>query len=199
MVPIPRQPGRPRDETIDVEIVRALFELIEEVGLAAVTIEAIAERAGVSKATIYRRWDSKEELVVDAVVSLAAAADLPETGNIRERMVTGLSRVHAFMTKSTAGVVFPWLIGEVVRGSEIGRRYAEAVIIPRRQAVGKLIGEAIERGELRSDLDSELATDMLMGPLILRKLTGALHGAKSNWVEQLVDTLLEGWGPNPKR
>jgi len=199
MIPAPKRPGRPRDESIDGEITSALFELVEEVGLLAVTIEAIAERAGVSKATIYRRWDSKEELIVDAVAGLVVSAvEFPELGDIREQMVTGLRRIHSFMSETTAGVVFPWLIGEVARGSVIGRRYAECVIIPRRQMVQKAIGEAIKRGEIRSDLDLDLAVDMLIGPLILKKLMGALRRDDPNWAENLVDALLQGWNPKPK-
>ncbi|MGH3668555.1 MAG: TetR/AcrR family transcriptional regulator, partial [Acidimicrobiia bacterium] len=74
----PRPPGRPRDETIDDDIVRSLFALIDELGLAGVTIDAIAERAGVSKASFYRRWSSKEDLMVDAVAGLVGGIEIPD-------------------------------------------------------------------------------------------------------------------------
>lgn len=191
-----KRPGRPRDETIDAEIVDALFGLVEEFGLGAVTIDAIAERAGVSKATIYRRWHSKEELIVDSIAGLADQVVFPDSDDIREVLVSGLSRVHSFMSDTTAGVVFPWLMGEVVRGSEIGRRYAEAVILPNRRVIAERIRRAIDQGQLRSDLDVEVALDMVGGPVIIQKFLGAFRPADPEWVEKLVDNLLEGWRPS---
>lgn len=191
-----KRPGRPRDETIDAKIVDALFELVEEQGLAAVTVDAIADRTGVSKATIYRRWASKEELLTDSVARLEDAVVFPDSGDIREDLLTGLSRVRLSMTKSTAGAVFPWLVGEVAKGSEIGRRFAEAVIIPGRRKMAERIRHAIEQGQLRSDLDVELAVDMLTGLALIQKLLGAVRATDPDWTEKLVDNLLEGWRPN---
>lgn len=188
-----RRRGRPRDETLDAEIQRALFDVIEDVGLGRTTIEEIASRAGVSKATIYRRWDSKDELIVDALAGLVEVFDIPEVGDIREELLIGLDRMHSFMSNTTAGVVLPWLVGEMARDSEIGRRYAETAILPRRRLLASRIGAAVDRGELRSDLDIELAVDMLTGPVIVAKLMrfGSKRGRA--WKEDLVDALLEGW------
>lgn len=193
MDPETRQPGRPRDETIDLEIVRSLFALVEEVGLGAVTIDAIAARAGVSKASIYRRWESKEELIVDAIAGLADEIEIPRTGSVREQMMATTAQIRSFMSDTTAGLVFPWLIGEIANGSDIGRRYAQTVILPRRLAVKQMIEQAIENGELRADLDPDLAVDMLTGPLILSKLIGPVPGSDVKPTESLVDALLEGW------
>jgi AcrR family transcriptional regulator len=191
-----KRPGRPRDETIDEEIVSSLFELIEEVGLGAVTIDAIAERAGVGKATIYRRWQSKEDLIVDAVAGLINVPELDESSDIRQVLLSGLQGIHSFMSESTAGLVFPWLVGEVARGSEVGKRYSEAVIAPRRAAVAAQIEGAVKRGELRADLDVELAVDMFTGPVIIRKMImGRQAVTADRWAENLVEYLLHGWGP----
>lgn len=188
-----RKPGRPRDETIDTEIVRALFDCVDEAGLGSLTIDSIAERAGVSKATIYRRWGSKEELIVDSIASVVADVDLPDSDDIREVMLAGLRRIEAFMTKTPAGNVLPWVVGEVAAGTDIGRRYAEAVILPGRRALAAHLALAQERGELRPDLDLELAVDMVTGPLVIRKLMREYHESGDNWAERLVDALLEGW------
>jgi len=188
-----RRPGRPRDETIDIEIVRALFGCVEEVGLGSLTIDAIAERAGVSKATIYRRWESKEDLIVDAIAGQVGAVDIPDSDDVREVILHGLRRIETFMSKTPAGNVFPWVVGEVAAGTEIGQRYAEAVILPGRRALATHLARAKERGELRQDLDLELAVDMITGPLIVRKLMGDYHPADDGWTVRLVDGLLEGW------
>ncbi len=191
-----RRPGRPRDATIDEAIVAAVFDLIEEVGLAPVTIDAIAERAGVSKATIYRRWATKDDLVVDAVAGLIGRSlELPASGDIRAVLVAVLRQMESFMSMSVAGSIFPWLVGEVAAGTEIGRHYAAAVIIPRRADLGTLIRQAIERGELRADLDVETALDLIIGPVIVRKLMGRWRQPEEDWVPKLVDGLLAGWAP----
>jgi AcrR family transcriptional regulator len=193
MVADPRRPGRPRDDTIDEGIVAALFELVEDVGLDGVTIDAIAERAGVGKATIYRRWASKEELMVDAVAGLVGGLEFPEGDDIREVLLHAFGRIRSYMSKTTAGVILPWMIGEVARGSDIGRRYAEAVIIPGRQALANHIANAIETGELRKDLDVDLAVDMLLGPLIVTKLLNQYRTPREGWADEFIDALLEGW------
>lgn len=188
-----RRPGRPRDASIDQEIVGCLFQLVEEVGLDGVTIDAIADRAGVSKPTIYRRWSSKEELMVDAVAGLVGGIEIAEGGDIRDVLLHATSRLRSFMSQTTAGVILPWMIGEVARDSTIGRRYAESVIIPGRKALGKHIEDAIDRGELREELDVDLAVDMLLGPMIVNKLLASYRTLPDNWTEKLIDGLLEGW------
>jgi AcrR family transcriptional regulator len=174
-------------------VVRCVFELVDEGGLGGVTVDAIAERAGVSKATIYRRWPSKEGLIVDAVAGLVGEIELPEGDGIREVLRHALAVLESFMSQSNAGAVLPWMVGEVARGSDIGRRYAETVIVPGRRALGRHISDAVERGELRSDLDIETAVDMLTGPLIVGKLLGAYRVREPGWTEQFIDALLDGW------
>lgn len=188
-----RPPGRPRDAGIDEEIVRSLFDLVDQVGLSGATIEAIAERAGVSKATIYRRWSSKEELVVDAVAGLVGDVVTSEGEGIREILLHSIGRLKSYMSESTAGAILPWMIGEVALGSDIGRRYVDAVIKPGREALAGHMSQAVERGELRVDLDIEVAADMLLGPLIVTKLLGSYRPPREDWVEKFIDALLDGW------
>jgi AcrR family transcriptional regulator len=176
-----------------VEIMNAALALVEEVGIGSATIESIAARAGVGKATIYRRWASKEALVVDAVANLVSTIELGRTGDLRSDLITTLKRLRAFMSEFKGGSIFPWLVGEIASGSDLGRHYATVVILPRRQALAALITEARDRGELRADLDVAVALDMLTGPVILRRLFGSLLPADPDWEEKMVDALLEGW------
>lgn len=188
-----RRRGRPRDASIDTQIVGCMFELVEECGLDGVTVDAIAERAGVSKPTIYRRWASKEDLMVDAVASLVGDIDIPEGESIREVLLHAIGRLRSYMTKTTAGVILPWMIAEVARGSEIGRRYTEAVIVPGRAALAGHVRDAIATGELREDLDVEMAVDMLLGPMIVNKLLAGYRTLPDDWTERFIDALLDGW------
>jgi AcrR family transcriptional regulator len=197
MAPIDRKLGRPRDASVDAAITRAVLEVLDEVGLNAMSMDAVAARAGVGKATIYRRWNSKEDLVVDVMASLVAAVEVPETDDIRTDLITLLVRLRIFMSDVKAGSIFPWLVGEVAAGTEVGRHYANAVIIPRRAMIAQVIGHAIEIGSLRRDLDVQLAVDMITGPAILRKMIAPVQGVDERWEERLVDALLEGWRATP--
>jgi AcrR family transcriptional regulator len=174
-------------------VTRAVLDLLEEMGPGALSMDEIAARAGVSKTTIYRRWESKDELIVDAIVGLVSTVHPPEAGEIREVLVTLLQRFRTFMTTAAAGSIFPWLVGEVSLGTELGRHYATAVILPRRQMIAEVIADGVAGGELRPDLDIEVAVDMLIGPPILRKLMGSFREPDAGWEEKLVDGLLMGW------
>jgi AcrR family transcriptional regulator len=183
-------PGRPRDRAVEQKVVDATFDLLNESGFAGLSIEAIAVRAGVSKAAIYRRWDSKDELLVDAMASVIETVEIGETGDIRNDLVAALRSMQSFITDTRAGEVFPWLVGEIAARSEVGLRYG-GVISRRRELLFGLVERAVQRGDLRADLDVRTALDMLSGAMILRKITGL--GFPDNGPENLVDTLLEGW------
>jgi AcrR family transcriptional regulator len=171
-------------------VVDATFDLINENGFAGLSIDGIAVRAGVSKAAIYRRWDSKDELLVDAMASIIETVEIGETGDIRNDLVEALRSMQLFICDTRAGEVFPWLVGEIASRSEVGLRYG-AVISRRRELLFGLVQRAVQRGDLNADLDVPTALDMLSGAMILRKITGL--GFPDNGPENLVDTLLEGW------
>jgi AcrR family transcriptional regulator len=197
MTPVDRKLGRPRDASVDAAITQAVLDVLNDVGLNSMSMDAVAARAGVGKATIYRRWSSKEDLVVDVMASLVAAVEVPETDDIRTDLITLLVRLRVFMSDVKAGSIFPWLVGEVAAGTEVGRHYANAVIIPRRAMIAQVIAHAIEIGTLRRDLDVQLAVDMITGPAILRKMMAPVRVVDESWEEQLVDALLEGWRAAP--
>lgn len=185
-----RKPGRPRDESIEHRVLDAALELLQNDGLSGLSIDGIAARAGVSKATIYRRWHSKETLLVDAVARVVDAIKIPDTDDIRHDLIAAIEAMCDFVSDTRAGEVFPWLVGEIASGSEIGNRYASSVIIPRREVLAGLLTRAIERGELRSDLDVATAIDMLLGPVIVRRIAGILSDSPEKWPQMIVDTLL---------
>ncbi|MEX2252449.1 MAG: TetR/AcrR family transcriptional regulator [Acidimicrobiia bacterium] len=190
---VDRKPGRPRDASVDTAIMQAVLEVLDEVGLGAMSMDAVAARAGVGKATIYRRWSSKEEMVIDAIAGVVAAVEVSQTDDIRTDLITMLLRLRVFMSDVKGGSIFPWLVGEVASGSEVGRHYANAVILPRRDMIGRVISHGIEIGTLRPDLDVELAVDMITGPAIFRKLIQPVRDVDNGWEEKLVDALLQGW------
>lgn len=188
-----RAPGRPRDRSVDARVIDHTLKLLNEVGLASVSIDAVAAAAGVSKASIYRRWDSKEELLVDTVAAVVEVVEVPDTGNIRSDLIASVKGMQSFLGDSRAGEVFPWLVGEIAAKTPIGLRYASHVIRPRREMLADLVRHGVERGDLRADLDIETAVDLITGPIIMRKLTGRLGIESDQWAETLVDTILSDW------
>jgi AcrR family transcriptional regulator len=186
-----RRPGRPRSAQAHTAILDAAVALFVEEGFEGMGVEAVAARAGAGKATIYRRWPSKEDLVIDAIAGVLAEAPATDTGEVREDLVQLARELHGLMGSSTTGGVFPRMAAEVARGSRLGRLYGERVIGPRRAALARALHCGIARGELPVGTDVELAIDLLVGGFLLRRLTGRLRPSDPT-PEHAVDVVLAG-------
>jgi AcrR family transcriptional regulator len=193
----PRRAGRPRSAEADAAILAAALDLFVELGFDGMSVEAVAARAGVGKTTIYRRWPTKEELVVEAVGHLAPSHQMIDTGDTRDDLRTVVGNAIRFITTTKAGEALPRMAGEIAAGSPLGRRYAETVVRPRRALVAAILERGVQRGELRDDLDVELAVDSIMGAVLARKLLGTLHTARDDFADQLTDTVLRGLRAGP--
>jgi AcrR family transcriptional regulator len=188
-----RPPGRPRDPQADRAILDAAIELFVTHGFEAMSMEGIADRAGVGKTTIYRRWPSKEELVVDAIDELIMDVEPLDSGSLRRDLVELLTQLQVVLTSSRAGEVFPRMIPHVAGDTPLGRAYLRRVIEPRFAMLRSTLGHAVERGELPAGVDPELLRGLLVGPLLMWKLIGRLtRGGARERAEQIVDTVLGG-------
>src|SRR5262245_57382263 len=156
------------------------------------SIEAVAAKAGVGKASIYRRWRSKEELVIDAVIEVFADAPISDTGHVRDDLVQMTRDLQALMSSSPTGDVFARMAAEVARRTPLGRLYGARVIGPRRTLFEETLRRGVARGELPSAIDVELAVDQLVGTVLLRKLTGRLKRSDLALPDRVVDVLLAG-------
>ena len=190
---VTRTPGRPRSARADRAILAAALDLFGQDGFDAMTIEGVAERAGVGKTTVYRRWASKEDLVSAAVGTLTAELTLPDTGSVRDDLIGLLQQMVRLLTSEPAGRVLPRMASELASGSPVGRAYVETVLRPRRELVAIAVRRGVERGELRADVDEELAVDAIMGPLIVRRMLGGSDaGFPRSLPARLVDWSLGG-------
>ncbi len=189
----PRRPGRPRSARIDRAIFAAAADLFAEEGLEGMAMEAVAARAGVGKAALYRRWSSKEDLVTAALQSLVAEARFTSTGSCRDDLAAMLRSFQHLIVETPLGRAFPRMVGEIWAGTPLGLRYAATVIAPRREAATRLLLEGIAQGELAPDTDVPLVIDALVGALIVRFLRPAMVEAGSpDPAEQIVDFVLGG-------
>jgi AcrR family transcriptional regulator len=162
--------GRPRDEEARARILQASLEALEELGYPGVTCEAIAEKAGASKATIYRWWPHKEAVMLEALrESVAQELPFPDSGSLKEDVRIQL---HNFvkLLKSPRGRVFKGLIAAAQSDPKVAEAFLSIWVLPRR----KFARRGIERypKELRRNLDLEMVLDALYAPLYYRLLIG---------------------------
>lgn len=139
------------------------------VGYGRLSIEAIARRAGVSKAAIYRRWSSKLELVLE-IVSAAAGQSLPlpDTGDLRGDLEILFLIMARALRHPLAAQIIPDLLAEAARNPQIAQTLEQALRVNQRDIGGLLVGRAIDRGELAPDTDLDIAVDLIVGPLYWR-------------------------------
>jgi AcrR family transcriptional regulator len=192
----PRGRGRPRHAGASTAIVDATLELLAERGFQATTMDAIAERGGVSKNTIYRRWSSKETLIADALRELTAQAEVAREGDVYALLLEHVRGVVRLLDDPLVGRLLPGLLGELQRNPAFAEAYAERVVRPRRQAIIELLERAIDDGELRADTRPDEIADLLIGPLILRHLFAVgLPRRPRRYPEQLLETIWAGIAP----
>jgi AcrR family transcriptional regulator len=187
------RPGRRRDPSRDTAILAATLEAFAEEGYAGVSIEGVAARAGVGKATIYRRWSSKDTLIVDAVASLKGP--IPElTGeSVRADLVVLLGAVRRKQL-GRAGRIMPCLVPEVRRNPALYAKY-QLAIEPRRELMREVLRRGVRTGELRADLDVEGAMLLLNGPVLLQSLLDWSPDVDIETLpERVVDLVLAGIG-----
>ncbi|MDX6503355.1 MAG: hypothetical protein QOE29_480 [Gaiellaceae bacterium] len=190
--------GRPRSEKAREAILDAAAELLLAQGLGAVSMDAVAERAGVSKATIYRWWPTKETLALDALYHEWAAASpgAGETGSLRADLLSLLRPWVRLVGKRPYGRVIGALITEAHTDPAFAEQWREHFVEPRRDQARPILTHAIERGELPATTDPELALDLLYGPLYHRLLHG--HAPLTDrFLSALVDTVIAGLAAAP--
>jgi AcrR family transcriptional regulator len=189
--PAPR--GRPRSAKAHEAILKAAAELLLEHGLGAVSMDAVAARAGVSKATIYRWWPTKETLALDALFTeWSAAAPVPkDTGSLRGDLIEILSPWARLVSAQPYARVIAALLAESQADPAFAAEYQGRVLEPRRDQARKIFGRAIERGEIPADLDLEVAVDLIYGPLYHRLLQGHAP-VDDGFVQAAIDLALTG-------
>jgi AcrR family transcriptional regulator len=159
-----------RNERSRKAILRAALELLYRDGFPAMTIEGIAARAGVGKATIYRWWPGKAAVAVEAIMELAIPEIAhPDTGSARKDLNQQLHAVVDFFD-AKVGKALLALIAEGQHDRTLGKLLSERLIAERRASAGEVFQRGIDRGELRGDLDVEIAIDALYGALYYRLL-----------------------------
>ena len=189
-----RRPGRPRDPQADEAIISAIVDVLAEVGFSGFTVEEVATRAGVGKATIYRRWSTREDLILAAAEQVMVQVEPPDTGSLRDDLVGWYW--EKFRTK--AATTSDRLMGQVIVEAAVNpdlKKLLARFIAGRRKTIAAVVDRGRARGDC-GDVNASLLMDMISGTLMHRSLFGDKQLRRSD-VVQVVDAALQGVSADP--
>lgn len=196
----PPRLGRPRDASRDADILDATIAVLAEHGFDGMTIDMVAARAGAGKATVYRRWQSKADLVIDAVACMKRRAldpnDLPDTGSLRGDLVA-LIRAPSIEDAKLRTQVMAGILSLVSREPELAQAAFGAMYEPRIEVNRALIERARDRGETRPDIDVEALASLTPAMMSFRTLAQRLPVTREYLLQVLDEVLLPAAGITP--
>lgn len=161
-------------------------------GFAAMRLEHVASRAGVGKAAIYRRWSCKEELAQELLSRLATPhIAVSNTDNTREELLAAVVNPMQAVTQTDFGPVIRALLSQIAGDPTVGDPFRATVVQARRDEIARLVRRGIARGDLRSDADVDLATELLVGPVYFRLMFGGV--LDDDFAGRVVDSVLRGY------
>jgi AcrR family transcriptional regulator len=186
-----RRVGRPRSVQAEQAIIDAALEIFAESGAEGLCIEAVAAKAGVGKATIYRRWHGKEDLLLDAIAAMKWPLPQPRGESVREDLAALVDAMARESDDPRRTRQFALLLGEGAAYPRLLDCYVETVIDPRRELVRTVLRRGIATGELREEINVEAAVDLLTGAVLARPRATA-ERTDRGYARRVVDELLTG-------
>ena len=188
----PPRRGRPRSEQADRAILAAAADLLAERGLAGMSIEEVASRAGVGKATIYRRWPSRGTLALDAFLAeFQSQLPLPDTGSLHDDLLAALRNWIRSVTRTSAGPALAGLIAEAQLDPGLAAAWRERVFDRLRAQQRIMLDRAVARGEISAKTDYDVALDLMYGAAYHRLLNGH-RPLTDQFARRVVDLIMAG-------
>jgi AcrR family transcriptional regulator len=192
---IPREQsrrGRPRDPDTEVKILGATRGILAESGMRALTVEAVAARAGVAKTTIYRRYRSRHDLAMAVLVDMIrTVTSIPDLGDTRRELVQLLRGTLIVLGETLMGRVMQGLVTELASDAQLSHAFRDEVVLLRRGEVARVLERGVARGDLRPDPDVALVHELLFGPVYYRLLLSG-EPLEPLFADLIVDALLPG-------
>jgi AcrR family transcriptional regulator len=187
--PVARPTRRARS---DQAILEATRQLLDEHGVRGLTIEGVAERSGVAKTTIYRRFRDRDELALAVLIEMSEGFRAPaDLGDTRKELLAFVKEATQVIIR---GGVIEGLASEIATNPDLARTYRERIIKIRWDEIGEIIARGIERGDLRPDTDVRVAHELLIGPLFYRLLFSGLP-LNNRHAGQVVDAVMAAYAP----
>ena len=190
---VPRPPGRPRNVAADREIVAATLRLLSREGYDGTSIEAVAAEAGVTRATVYRRYPTKADMVTAAVCTMAGPDEPCDCPDLRTTLVELLRGFHAAVGPSDGISIAASLYLQRHDHPEMLESFRETVTKPCRLKMAAVVQLSREKGEIHPDTDPEAVVEMLIGSYLYRTFAGV--PSPDNWPEQAVAAVWRGLEP----
>lgn len=187
-----KSPGRPRSARSHQAMLRATLELLAEVGFEAMSIEAIANRAGVGKTTIYRRYRSKEELVADAIESMREEVLIPDTGNLWSDIDAIIENAAQITLNPLGRQTVAMIISSASSNANFAQIYWTKYLQPRREAFAIVIERAKTRKEVQENLDPGLVFDAMSGIMLYALIFPPTSESWTVYVRRALNLLLKG-------
>ncbi len=192
LTPLRVSRGRPRSDRVHRAILDATRELLVQDGFTKLRLERVASRAGVGKATIYRRWPSKEALALELLFELAGPLiEVAESGDTRDELMAVVMNSVRAITETPFGPVIRALLSQIAGNPSIGDPFREMVVGARRDQVALVIERGVARGDLRPDADASVATELLVGPVYFRLVFGGR--LDEGFAERVVELVMDGY------
>jgi len=190
-----RAPGRPRDSRVDALVLETALAMLAEVGPTGLSVEEVATRAGVGKSTIYRRWRTKDDLVVASLGALIMVPDDVPAGSARDGIVFLVTQWWRTYNDSPNGMVFQRVMAHAKSNPRLFESFYDAVIEPRRELFRVVLRRGIEHGEIRPDADLELLVTLIIGSSVYMNQvrSSGRDPAPGAGAEALVDAAMAGF------
>ena len=186
--------GRPRSERAHQAILHATAELLAESGFSGLRLEHVAARAGVGKATIYRRWGSREALAIELLTEVSHSdGQVPDLGDTRRELLRCVADQAEALGASSFGSVLRPLLSEIAGDQALSESFRAGILAGWRAGVAAVLSRGIDRGDIRPDVDVGIAAELLLGPLVLRLVFGGPLDA--DLAERVVSAYLAGAAP----
>ncbi len=193
----PAARGRPRSAASDRAILDAARALLEEGPLSALTMEGVAARAGVAKTTLYRRWQTKEQLALAVLGEMAhRQVPVPDLGDTRAELIHALTDTARTMQRTIAGSTIRGLVPALATDTQLSADFVATLVDLRRSEMSRVVERGVARGDLDPNGPLELISDLLIGPLFWRLLlTG--EPLDDTVARRLVEATLNGLAARP--
>lgn len=175
-------------------IAEAAFAELAEAGWRGLTVDRVAARAGVGKAALYRRWPSKEAMLLDLIEQVGAREVLPpDTGALRDDLIAFIEEALAALADPRVARIVGDVLAEAGRSPEVAQAIARRFRTPRRRAVRTVLQRGVRRGELPAGADLELGLDLVAGPILLSAV-GVAGRRRGDYAARLADATLKALG-----
>lgn len=193
-----KRPGRPRSRKSHEAILAATREILIESGVHGLSIEGVAAKAGVGKTTIYRHWKSKDDLISEAIGTIANDIEIPDSGNAINDFTTvlnGMVEVADDATQSST-VAFKKILAGLMENPMLMNIYKEQFVFPRRNALKQIIEKGIVRGQIRKDVQIDHLIDIIGGSYFYTILMNDEPISADIWLARIKPIIMEGISPN---